>query len=273
MLDCSGVPTSVADVDASEFVHEVDNDVIRFASLRVGESLQGVLEDTDVVDVGSNELNVGQVKAMLHLFADSIGTDKFIETLDIRFSDWGNGSGSTTRRFEDFVTENIDLATVEVCTGLRFADDANFNTPGEGGEFFTGGFLDLRVDEFSTLLRSGDIAEIVSDYDITSRAGTTTLTVDAQLGEMVFTINDDQTLTDEFDRVWSSEEPYEIIDPDAVDELIGDIDGSGTVDFADFLILSSQFGSDAQESDLDGDGVVGFGDFLLLSANFGESLD
>ena len=46
----------------------------------------------------------------------------------------------------------------------------------------------------------------------------------------------------------------------------------GKVDFADFLIISANFGrTDASlaEGDIDGDGKVGFSDFLLLSNNFG----
>ena len=48
----------------------------------------------------------------------------------------------------------------------------------------------------------------------------------------------------------------------------GDANGSGRVDFADFLRLSSNFGKvDAvfADGDFDGDGVVDFADFLILS--------
>ena len=58
--------------------------------------------------------------------------------------------------------------------------------------------------------------------------------------------------------------------------LPGDIDGNGTVAFADFLILSAAFGSmvdpPGSGADLDGNGEVGFSDFLILSANFGQSI-
>ena len=56
----------------------------------------------------------------------------------------------------------------------------------------------------------------------------------------------------------------------------GDLDGSGTVDFADFLILSSQFGQSEVDTaligDLDRDGAVGFADFLILSDRFGSEI-
>ena len=52
----------------------------------------------------------------------------------------------------------------------------------------------------------------------------------------------------------------------------GDADLDGDVDFADFLELSANFGSEDghwSEGDFNCDGVIGFSDFLLLSSNFG----
>jgi|GEM_PF-5169435 len=57
--------------------------------------------------------------------------------------------------------------------------------------------------------------------------------------------------------------------------LLGDFDGNGSVEFADFLILSANFGSETEsysDGDANCDGSVGFDDFLALSSNFGESL-
>lgn len=56
---------------------------------------------------------------------------------------------------------------------------------------------------------------------------------------------------------------------------MGDIDGSGTVDFADFLVLSGNFGQQVGscgEGDIDGNGTVEFADFLVLSGNFGQAV-
>ena len=61
---------------------------------------------------------------------------------------------------------------------------------------------------------------------------------------------------------------------DATGLLPGDLDGDGTVAFADFLTLSSNFGSAVgsyPEGDVDGDGTVSFADFLTVSGNFGQS--
>lgn len=51
----------------------------------------------------------------------------------------------------------------------------------------------------------------------------------------------------------------------------GDTDGDQDVDFADFLIVSGNFGEAGiwTDGDFDGDGLVAFGDFLQLSSNFG----
>ena len=55
----------------------------------------------------------------------------------------------------------------------------------------------------------------------------------------------------------------------------GDADGDGKVAFADFLILSANFGKQVDavwaDGDFNEDGRVEFADFLILSENFGES--
>ena len=56
--------------------------------------------------------------------------------------------------------------------------------------------------------------------------------------------------------------------------LQGDLDGNGTVNFADFLSLSSNFGQDVDsytKGDIDCNGTVNFADFLTFSGNFGKS--
>ncbi len=54
--------------------------------------------------------------------------------------------------------------------------------------------------------------------------------------------------------------------------LFADINNNGAVDFADFLILSRNFGEQggSDDGDINGDGVIDFADFLLLSDNFGQ---
>ena len=60
---------------------------------------------------------------------------------------------------------------------------------------------------------------------------------------------------------------------EATQHLPNDTDLNGTVEFADFLQLSQNFGQEAtwSQGDSDCDGVVSFADFLSLSAAFGQS--
>jgi len=57
--------------------------------------------------------------------------------------------------------------------------------------------------------------------------------------------------------------------------VTADINGDGTVNFADFVILSNHFGTSTTSGigvgDLNGDGSVTFADFVILSNNFGNS--
>ena len=56
----------------------------------------------------------------------------------------------------------------------------------------------------------------------------------------------------------------------------GDADGVGGVEFADFLVLNSNYGlspAEYTDGDFDLDGEVGFSDFLVLSGNFGRGGD
>ena len=55
----------------------------------------------------------------------------------------------------------------------------------------------------------------------------------------------------------------------------GDLDANGSVEFADFLVLSANFGksvADHTMGDIDCSGSVEFADFLVLSANFGSTV-
>ena len=60
---------------------------------------------------------------------------------------------------------------------------------------------------------------------------------------------------------------------EAANILSGDLDLNGSVEFADFLVLSSSFGLAGNycEGDVDGDRMVAFADFLALSTNFGQT--
>lgn len=56
-------------------------------------------------------------------------------------------------------------------------------------------------------------------------------------------------------------------------DVRADFDGSGSVDFADFLFFASSFGTSEPKADLDGSGVVDFADFLVFAGSFGKTLE
>ena len=60
-----------------------------------------------------------------------------------------------------------------------------------------------------------------------------------------------------------------------VNELLGDLDGNGVVELADFITLSANFGVDVvgyAQGDIDCNGTIEFADFLALSANFSQTI-
>ena len=70
-------------------------------------------------------------------------------------------------------------------------------------------------------------------------------------------------------------EKIESIGPTCNDMSGGDLDGNGKVEFADFLILSGNFGNEVashEQGDIDCNGKVEFADFLVLSGNFGNEV-
>ena len=82
---------------------------------------------------------------------------------------------------------------------------------------------------------------------------------------------------DDADLILASREDSKFVwlESDAADRrklTPGDADGNGEVGFADFLLLSSNFGKQVDavwaEGDFNEDGNVSFEDFLILSANF-----
>jgi hypothetical protein len=62
---------------------------------------------------------------------------------------------------------------------------------------------------------------------------------------------------------------------EACPSCIGDLNGDGLVNIADFIEFNSAFGSACSgcPSDLNGDGIVGVDDFLILNSLFGNPCD
>lgn len=66
-----------------------------------------------------------------------------------------------------------------------------------------------------------------------------------------------------------------LVEPTCNPNSGGDLDGNGTVEFADFLVLADNFGKTATDhttGDIDCNGTVEFSDFLVLADNFGKNV-
>ncbi len=166
----------------------------------------------------------------------------------------------------------------------------------EGGELTPGqlstmtGVFDYQAGEL-TLLVDGEQETQVSDFQTAGNTSDTDslnirIGADAVLGNPrgFFTGQIAELMV--FDRALSVEEIGDvesyIFDKwlaantcEPFNSLLGDFDGSGTVEFADFLALSTNFGSETEnysDGDANCDGTVAFDDFLTLSSNFGATL-
>ncbi len=201
---------------------------------------------------------------------------------------WGAGSfdagianGETS---EELDPPNVDNQIVEFDLGRRVRlTHAHIWQNNQGGAF--GALAPRRgVEEFEFLVSQSTTGDFVS---------VGTFTLEPELGEenvpaqviavdggalegvrrVRFNIN---TVTSpdpipepphpEFEFVGLSEVRFEA-------GILGDADLDGTVAFADFLLLSFNFGDPAGwgEGDFDFNGQVSFADFLILSSRFGET--
>ena len=128
-----------------------------------------------------------------------------------------------------------------------------FSNPfGDACDFDQDGNCD--IEDLDQMLGTGSLVEGVA--------------VDSS-GNEVYDLNGDSTIDDGDLNLWLAA-ATEIGDTTL---LPGDANLDGAVNFADFLSLSANFGSDAgwAGGDFDGDGIVAFADFLQLTNNFGET--
>ena len=155
--------------------------------------------------------------------------------------------------------------------------------------------LDPSIEYIMQVNSDGSDQIVVDDRDgvLTTSLDVSGATVVVREGEgledgAVITLFDVDTVTglDSFNLVLEDESQWDLsglsngqitfgvgtaCDPNTM----GDIDGSGDVGFADFLILSDNFGqsvADHRLGDIDCSGEVAFADFLILSDNFGDTV-
>lgn len=153
------------------------------------------------------------------------------------------------RWLKDFAGTSLGDANVDGLVNFQdfLALSGNFNSP---AGWATGDF-------------NGDFRSDFADFLIlTENFSSTTSTHLEQVDQLCASVgikSDGTTIQDVLDLL------------SAADHLPGDFDSDGSVGFADFLILSKNFHSDAKwtEGDLNCSGDISFADFLLLNDNFG----
>ena len=174
------------------------------------------------------------------------------------------------------------------------------NTSDTGDE--AGYFIEYGISLEEMFLPEADFDEYRTVFPFEGRAEEETLTIIEDVTTIQFTaaLSDDDDIdfddTDQShallyyrdeDSVWNDSTTFSTLTftgefdgsvvveptcpPDGV--ILGDLDQDGTVAFADFLVLSQNFGTagDYSQGDVDCDGTVAFADFLTLSSNFGQS--
>lgn len=129
--------------------------------------------------------------------------------------------------------------------------------------------------EWSPLLTSTFLVPTVPTGDFNGDSVVNSRDIDA-----IFAAINSNSVETRFDM--NNDGTVSVDDSDVVIEEIlrtrrGDFDLNGKVEFADFLVLSANFGKQTDttwdQGDADGDGTIGFADFLLLSSNFGFDND
>ncbi len=122
------------------------------------------------------------------------------------------------------------------------------------------------LDDFDAMLRP---SSVLGDFDTDGVLTAVDIDLLSQAvlagssNQEIFDLTSDSTVNDEDRKAWVEE---------LKGTLFGDADLNGSVEFADFLVLSTGFGMNGgwADGDFDGNGQIQFADFLLLSAHFGE---
>ena len=219
--------------------------------------------------------------------------------------DFGDGAASA----EDPKTLTLDAVDVSGETGVRLSVDLAATTvdfeppdllrvlyaPDDGEEFVTladfvgnaGSLVDpelgaLNADEFTTFTFDipDDATNLVVKFEAFSTFPNEVLGID---NVVIFTgepgdpldCNGDGILTADDVLCATGETISDILA--GLNVLPGDLDLNQAVEFADFLIMSANFGDETKggvygNGDIDLNGAIEFADFLVLSANFGSQV-
>jgi len=232
-------------------------------------------EDTVISDsVSANDTlssDGGNVYAVLSASTNGALSMRADGTFDYTPNNNFNGIDTFTYRLRDATGDTSDATvTLEL-------DAVNDSPQGAGDQFeiTEGTELSGTVAENDSFGDDENLFTIVLD----ARNGTLLLDED---GTFSYAPNQGYTGNDLFVyRLQDADGDYSeaivnlTISESEVEDLVGDVDRDGDVDFADFLIFSSFFGQTDTEwvkGDFNGDAKTDFQDFLLFSTNFGRTL-
>lgn len=229
-------------------------DVVFNYALTDGRVLHGGVEFTGELNDLVLNINAESGEAILQNTSTTVG--------DFDIVGYNILSDSGSLNFSEFVGLGEEgwskTNATEIGLGeISFAASKLFSTGTAvslGNIFALGGTEDLRL-EFGTTdlaLRSGSVIYSGGASDPLDCNGDTTVDINDTLCATAATI--DATLA-------------------AAGLIAGDLDGNGSVEFADFLALSANFGLPGtyMQGDTNLSGTVDFPDFLVLSGNFGQS--
>ena len=174
---------------------------------------------------------------------------------------------------QDLIAETVNGATfIENLGGLRFDSPRDLNIGGRGRDLAA---ADVDGDGYVDLLNAYSLGRVEGRQLGWVRNETGDRVSSPEQIDRLFAAIRTGSDSDEYDRNGDghvNDVDADILIRDVIGTRRGDSNLDGTVNFADFLTLSSKFGKqDARwsDGDFDGDGTVGFDDFLLLAAEFG----
>ncbi len=176
--------------------------------------------------------------------------------------------------FDDWIELHNTGSTAVDLSGMYLSDDAEEPTKWQfpdGSTIDAGGYLIIWADDDT------DQGDNHASFKL-SADGESVLLYDTDAVTLIDSVDFGEQATDvSYGRSPDDSSMFAVLataTPGAanIQDIPGDANRDGEVTFADFLILSSNFGKQVDavwaDGDFDGDGMVSFADFLILSANF-----
>lgn len=295
--NAEGSPAPFADIAVLELLEAAPPEIPRYSLSALGNEIGASVVVTGYGDTGFGATGV-----------DAIASEKRVKRAGLnRYDDFYDDQAiQLGYDFDSGEDANDTFSYFEVASDLGFGNEEVFPTHGDSGTpIFIDGAI-AGVHAFQTWVRATDVndefdgswGEVAFDTRVSSFQG---FVASATGREAVFVfpdastpgdLNNDEMVTahdiDVLSRVIRfgiGDASFDLNNDEFVDELDrelwvkglvgtlpGDTDLNKAVEFADFLALADNFGTQGgwAEGDFDGSGDVQFADFLTLAGNFGQ---